>query len=210
VVDPGCVTSCETRVHRKKDLMSRLVSGLLLTAALVGPAVPVPAVAQAPTTVVTIHASGCEGCEITAQSGLTSDYEDVWQSKPVAVADGVATFRVPTARSRGLSLTVRAPWERRLGYVTVVAMRYAGARAGDTIGYGDARDERRASACWAGTTDPSFDLTIRTRKVLVDGVGRGKVPGTLAWARTTPEWLAPMRRVYDGVMGGQDMDFCEG
>jgi hypothetical protein len=209
-VGSACVSSCETRTHRKKDLMSRLVSGVLLTAALVGPALPAPSVAQAPTTVLTVRAAGCEGCEITAQSGLTSDYEDVWQSAPVEVVDGVATFRVPTRRTRGLSLSVRAPWERRLGYVTVVAMRYAGSRVGDTIGYRDARHERRASACWAGTTDPAYDLTIRTRKVLVHGVGRGRVPGTLAWARTTPEWLAPMRRVYDGVMGGQDMDFCEG
>jgi hypothetical protein len=201
--------------------MSRPVSGALLAAALLVPLsaapslatpapVAAPAVVVAPTTVLTVHAPGCEGCEITAQSGLTSDYQDVWQGRSVEVVDGEAVFRVPTTRTRGLSLSLRAPWERRLGYVTVVALRYRGTDAGDTVGFREARQERRASACWAGTAEASYDLTIRTRKVLVVGVGRGRVPGTLAWARTTPEWLAPMRRVYGGVMGGQDMDFCEG
>jgi hypothetical protein len=198
-------------------MISRLLSGALLATLLVPTAAPAladPAPAAAAgmasgRTTLTIHAAGCEGCEITAHSALTSDYEDVWESKEVEVVDGVAMFRVPTDRTAGLSLSLRAPWERRLGYVTVVAMRYAGAHPGDTVGYRDARTERRASACWGGTTEQSFEMTIRTRKVRVDGVGRGRVPGTLAWARTTPEWLPPVRRVYDGVMGEQDIDFCE-
>ncbi|GAA1933115.1 hypothetical protein [Nocardioides hwasunensis] len=194
---------------------SRLISGALLATLLVptgAPALAAPAPAAgraAATTTLTVHAAGCEGCEITAHSALTSDDDDVWQSKEVEVVDGEATFRVPTDRTAGLSLSLTAPWERRLGYVTVVAMRYAGTRPGDTVGYRDARTERRASACWGGTTEQSFDMTIRTRKVRVDGVAPGKVPGTLAWARTTPEWLAPMRRVFNGVMGEQDIDFCE-
>lgn len=198
-------------------MTSRLLSGALLTALLL-PAAAAPALAgPAPDasdravarTTLTINAPGCEGCEITAQSALTSDYEDVWQSSPVEVVDGVATFRVPTDRTAGLSLTLRAPWERRLGYVTVVAMRYAGTQAGDVVSKREARGKRRASACWAGTTEPSYEMTLRTRKVRVVGVGPGRVPGTLAWAHTTQDWLAPVRRVLDGVMGGQDIDFCE-
>ncbi|RYB90023.1 hypothetical protein EUA93_20955 [Nocardioides oleivorans] len=196
-------------------MTSRLLSGALLATLLVATAAPAtaapaPTVDRAPaTTTLTIHAAGCEGCAITAHSALTSDYEDVWESDAVEVVDGLATLRVPTDRTAGLSLTLTAPWERRLGYVTAVAMRYAGTRPGDTVGYRDARAERRASACWGGTTEQSFDMTIHTRKVRVDGVAPGKVPGTLAWARTTPSWLAPMRRVWNGVMGEQDIDFCE-
>ena len=197
--------------------MSRAISGALLAATLLVPLAGAPSTAApahdvraaAPKTVLTIHAPGCEGCELTAHSALTSDYEDVWESRPKNVVDGVVTFTVPTDRTAGLSLTLRAPWERRLGYVTTVAMRYGGNRPGDTVGYREARAERRASACWAGTSEPSVDMTIRTREVRVVGIGPGKVPGTLAWARTTPEWLAPMRRVWDGVMGEQDIDFCE-
>ena len=55
-------------------------------------ATPAPDRAAARTT-LTIHAAGCEGCEITAHSALTSDYEDVWESEEVEVVDGVATFR---------------------------------------------------------------------------------------------------------------------
>ena len=52
-----------------------------------------------PRTTLTVHAPGCDGCTITAQSALSSDYEDVWQSKPTEVVDGVATFPCrPTAR----------------------------------------------------------------------------------------------------------------
>ncbi|MDR7255475.1 hypothetical protein J2X46_004482 [Nocardioides sp. BE266] len=200
-------------------MTSRLLSGALLATLLVPVAAPALAdpspVADravdraAPRTTLTIHAPGCEGCDITAHSALTSDYEDVWESGSKEVVDGVVTFRVPTDRTAGLSLSLVAPWERRLGYVTVVAMRYAGTHPGDTVGFRDARAERRASACWGGTAESSYDLTIRTRKVRVVGASPRKVPGTLAWARTTPGWLAPMRRVYDGVMGGQDIDFCD-
>lgn len=193
----------------------RLLSGALLATLLVPVAAPALAdptpLAEraAPRTTLTIHAPGCEGCDVTAHSALTSDYEDVWESGPKEVVDDVVTFRVPTDRTAGLSLSLSAPWERRLGYVTVVAMRYAGTHPGDTVGYREARAERRASACWGGTSESSVDMTIRTRKVRVVGIGRGTVPGTLAWARTTPTWLAPMRRVQHGVMGGQDIDFCD-
>lgn len=198
-------------------MTSRLLSGALLTVLLL-PAAAAPASAgPAPDaseravarTTLTVHAPGCEGCEITAQSALTSDYEDVWQSGPVEVVDGVATFRVPTDRTAGLSMSLTAPWERRLGYRTVVAMRYAGTAAGDVVGVRQARSARRASPCWAGTDEATYDMTLRTRKVRVVGIGPGKVPGTLAWTRTTQDWLDPVRRVHGGVMGGQDIDFCE-
>lgn len=202
-------------------MTSRLLSGALL-ATLLLPAGAAPALAgpdtdavtssthrAAPRTTLTVHAPGCDGCTITAQSAFTSDYEDVWQSRPTEVVDGVATFRVPTDRTAGLSMSLRAPWERRLGYVTVVAMRYAGTSAGDVVSKREARGKSRASACWAGTTEASYDMTIRTRKVRVVGIGPGKVPGTLAWVRTTQDWLAPMRQVWGGVMGAQDIDFCE-
>lgn len=198
-------------------MTSRLLSGALLAALLLPAAAtpvlasPAPAASEraAARTTLTVHAPGCEGCEITAQSALTSDYEDVWQARPTEVLDGVATFRVPTDRTAGLSMSLRAPWERRLGYVTVVAMRYAGTQPGDVVSKREARGKRRASACWAGTRDTAYEMTLRTRKVRVVGIGPGRVPGTLAWARTTQDWLGPVRRVFDGVMGGQDIDFCE-
>ncbi len=206
-------------------MTSRLLSGALLAALLVPAGIAVPALAgpapagptagreaaqpAAPRTALTVRAPGCEGCTITAHSALTSDYEDVWESREVEVVDGTATLQVPTDRTAGLSMSLRAPWERRLGYVTVVAMRYAGTSAGDAVSRSEARSKHRASACWAGTTEPSYEMTLRTRKVRVVGVGPGRVPGTLAWVRTTQDWLAPMRQVWDGVMGGQDIDLCE-
>ncbi|CAM3698090.1 hypothetical protein [Nocardioides zeicaulis] len=200
-------------------MTSRLLSGALLATLLLPASAAAPALAgptadavthrAAPRTTLTVHAPGCDGCTITAQSALTADYEDVWQSEPTEVVDGVATFRVPTERTAGLSMSLRAPWERRLGYVTVVAMRYAGTSAGAVVSKREARGKHRASACWAGTSASSYDLELRTRKVRVVGVGPGRVPGTLAWVHETQDWLAPMRQVWGGVMGGQDIDFCE-
>ena len=46
------------------------------------------------------------------------------------------------------------------------------------------------------------------RKVQVEGYG-GKVPGTIAWAPATQQWLRPVVRTWHGVVGTQDVMPCQ-
>jgi hypothetical protein len=167
-----------------------------------------PATADAaPTTQVTIRIASCDGCEVGVASYLQGSM-DVWSAKPRRVEDGAVSFRVPTDRTAGLSITVRAPWEGATGYVTNVALRYKGHQPGDKVGLTAARAATRASGCWAGTTEDASTIKVVARKVRVDGLG-GKVPGTIAYAKVTQDWLRPLVPARHGVVGTQDVMPCK-
>jgi len=181
----------------------------MVAAAAPAPAAPVEARAARSTTVLTVLAPHCGGCRLAAHSVLTSVPQDVW-TQTRTVRDGVATFRVPTGHTRGLSLVLGTPWEGLQGYATKVAMRYADAEAGDAMGFARARKQRQATACWAGTTETMATLALGIRQVRVAGLV-GEVAGTIAWVRRTPEWLPPMQRTPKGVLGAHSPDYsCEG
>jgi hypothetical protein len=168
-----------------------------------------PADQATPTTHLTLDIADCEGCEVAVASYLR-DSETIWDSaKPKVVTDGSVTFKVPTDRTAGLSITVRAPWEGATGYVTNVALRYKGTQPGDKVGFTLARASTRASGCWAGTTADTATMKVVVRKVQVEGYG-GKVAGTLAYAKVTQDWLRPLVRTWHGVVGTQDLMPCRG
>lgn len=158
---------------------------------------------------VTFKAPGCEGCRIrltNAQWG-EGDEVDIWQSKGKKVVDGRVSFAVPRGLTRGLSVSVGAPWEGHTGYVTTVAFKYGNTETGDVITVDEARDKQRASACWAGSDTRRTTMRLVTKQVTVDGVV-GPTQGTLAFARVTQEAMVPMRTAYDGVLGSQDVNIC--
>jgi hypothetical protein len=161
-----------------------------------------------PVTSLTLRVVGCDGCTFGVASYLEGSM-DVWSAKPRKVKDGVVTFAVPTGRTTGLSVTVRAPWEGATGYVTNVALRYRGFQPGDKVGFTLARAARRASGCWAGTTDDATTMKVLVRRVKVQGQG-GEVPGTIAWTKVTQEWLRPLVPAWHGVVGTQDVMPCAG
>ena len=162
-------------------------------------------------TTVTFEVAGCEGCTVALAQGRWDDSAPtgvrIWQTRSKQVRDGEVRFTVPTRRTRGMSATLRAPWEEHTGYVTAVAFRYAGARPGDPVSFAEARAEQRATACWAGTDARSVTVPLTVREVEVDGV-HGAARGTIAYASTTQRWLQPMRQVVDGVLGSQDAHVC--
>lgn len=189
------------------------VAGL---AALGTLAVPVPssgAEAAAPAdarTRLTFTVDDCEGCEIqlvNARGTLDADVVHVWQSRTRTVEDGRVTFRVATKRTWGLSVTVRAPWEGHTGYATTVAWRYAGKQVGDTVTLAEAVTKRKASACWEGVRRRAVTVPLVVEEVEVDGVHE-RVPGSIAFVPVTEGWLPPMREVWDGVLGSQDVNIC--
>src|SRR4051812_37217343 len=167
---------------------------------------PATAADAAPTTQLTIRIASCDGCEVGVASYLQGSM-DVWSAKPRKVEDGSVTFAVPTEQTSGLSITVRAPWEGATGYVTNVALRYKGQQPGDKVGFTAAGAATKASGCWAGTTEDAVTIKVVARQVKVDGLG-GKVPGTIAFAKVTQDWLHPLVPAWHGVVGTQDVMPC--
>jgi hypothetical protein len=181
---------------------------MLAAAALTLSALAAPAAADAaPTTQLTLRIASCDGCEVGVASYLQGSM-DVWSAKPQKVTDGSVTFAVPTDKTAGLSITVRAPWEGATGYVTNVALRYQGQQPGDKVGFTAARAATKASGCWAGTTEDAVTIKVVARQVQVDGLG-GKVSGTIAFAKVTQDWLRPLVPAWHGVVGTQDVMPCK-
>ncbi|MBC2935043.1 hypothetical protein [Nocardioides sp. zg-1228] len=187
-----------------------LLAGSLASApAHARPAPAEPAERAAARTTLTFTVDDCEGCEIQlVNARRTLDVVvHVWQSRTRKVRDGSVTFRVAARRTWGMSATVVAPWEGQTGYLTTVAWRYNGKRVGDPVTVEEAVTKRRASACWEGVRSRRVIVPLVVEKVWVDGV-RKKVNGSIAFVPTTQSWLAPMREVWDGVLGSQDVNIC--
>ena len=166
--------------------------------------------AAQPRTAITFAVDDCEGCEIqltNARSTLDADVVHVWQSRTRTVEDGRVTFRIPTRRTWGMSVTVKAPGEGHTGYATTLAWRYNGMRVGDPITLEQAVTTKKASACWEGVRSRQVTVPIVVEKVRVQGVHE-EVDGSIAFASTTQSWLNPMREVWDGVLGSQEVNIC--
>ncbi|WP_374455492.1 hypothetical protein [Nocardioides sp.] len=195
----------------------RSAAGAALLATLLAPAgggaAAAPATderAAAPRTTLTFTVADCEGCEVqlvNARSTLDADVVHVWESRTKQVEDGSVTFTIPTRRTWGMSATVVAPWEGHTGYVTTVAWRYNGKYVGDTVTLEEAVTRTKASACWEGVRSRRVTMPLVVEKVRVAGVRR-EVDGSIAFVPTTTSWLPPMRQVWDGVLGSQDVNIC--
>ena len=169
--------------------------------------------AAAPRTKLTFTVEDCEGCEIQLTSALGTIAEanagkvDIWDSRTRTVADGSVTFDIPTRRTWGMSVAVRAPWEGFTGYRTTVAWRYNGNLQGDTVTLEQAVTKKKASACWEGVRRSEVTVPLVVEKVRVRGQKK-MVDGSIAFVPTTDSWLHPMREVVDGVLGSQDVNIC--
>ena len=184
----------------------------LLASPATSTAAPAPSDDRAaePRTRLTFTVDDCEGCEIqlvNARSTLDADVVHVWESRTKKVRDGKVRFRIATRRTWGMSATVVAPWEGHTGYRTTVAWRYNGNSVGDAVTLEDAVTSKRASACWEGVRRRAVSVPLVVERVEVDGVHE-RVPGSIAFVPTTEGWLAPMREVWDGVLGSQDVNVC--
>ena len=179
--------------------------------ALGAPAGAAPEAAPPQRTTLTFTVDDCDGCTIRLEQGReTDDAQEpaVWSSKTKEVKDGEVSFTVRSKRTRGMSVLVRAPWEGQTGYVTTVAMRYAGNGVGEKVTFKEARDKTKASACWEGVRSlDELTIPLVVREVEVAGVHE-QVPGSIAFVKETQSWLDPMRRAPEGVLGSQDTNIC--
>jgi hypothetical protein len=164
-----------------------------------------------PKTTITFQMPGCDGCDVRLMQARWDDRAKYgvryWSTAQRTVEDGTVAYTVPTKHTHGMSMTVTAPWEGHTGYLTTVAFRYGGEKPGDEVGFREAREKSKASACWAGTRRDAVTIPLTVRKVWVQGV-RHRVRGSIAYAKVTQDWMVPMRDVWDGVMGSQDINVC--
>ena len=172
---------------------------------------PVETTRVAPSrTKVTFTADDCEGCQMSLASavwGKRGHVPKVWSSRTKEFSDGQVTFTVPTRRTHGMSAVVTAPWEGSTGYVTEVVWRYTGAYVGREVTTREARLTHSGFGCWFGTKSQAATIPLVIKRVRVRGIG-GMVNGTIAFAAPTQRAMAPKQRVYRGVMGTQDVQFC--
>lgn len=187
-----------------------LALALVATLGATGPTHAAPDRQAVKRTVLTFEVADCEGCRFRLTQGvstLDADEPRIWTSRERRVEDGTVTFRPLTRRTHGLSVTVVAPWEGHTGYVTTLAWRYGGESVGDPVSLEEAVTKKRASACWEGTRKRRLTVPVVVAEVEVDGVHE-RVPGSIAFVPTTQSWLPPMREVWDGVLGSQDVNIC--
>ncbi|ANH39205.1 hypothetical protein I601_2789 [Nocardioides dokdonensis FR1436] len=195
--------------------VSAAVAATLVTGGATGARAGTPGTPGTPgtgdgTTRVVLPIEDCHGCRVQVYSGLATDdpaEPRLWASLEKRVRDGKVAFAVPSSRTPGMSVVVRAPWEGHTGYDTTVVFRYAGLTAGEHVDTEVARTKHRASGCFEGTSRDKVTLPVVVSRVQVPGV-HGPVAGTLAHLATTTPWLAPMRRVHEGVLGSQDVTVC--
>ena len=196
-------------VRRGTAAMALLATTLGGAVALGETSAATTAQAAPATTGITFAVPACEDCEIQLHQAREAEDGDVveWHSRTKKVRGGSVSFTVRSRRTFGMSVTVDAPWEGHTGYDTTVAVRYRGKSVGDRVTFRQARDKRRASACWEGTRRDEVTLPLRVREVMVQGVHE-RVPGSIAFVRRTQSWLSPMRFAPKGVLGSQDLNIC--
>lgn len=156
---------------------------------------------------VTLQVQGCEGCDLRLTQALDGR-EEVWQSRSRTVEDGTVAWRIPTGRTRGVSITVIAPWDGGPGYVPTVAFRYGGEKPGGEVPPAEAKTKRRASTCWAGTEDDSVTIPITVVRARSTNPPGDPIRTPRAFASVTQDWMQPMERAHQGITGTQDVGFC--
>jgi hypothetical protein len=158
------------------------------------------------TTKLTLTAAHCHGCQIQVMNGALRP-ENTWAAETKTVRHGQISVRVPRNLTSGISATVYGPWEGTTGYTTVVAWRYAGKHVGDPVSFSAARSASKGSPCWGGTKAKSLTVPLMIRKVRTGGT-TGQTNGTIAFAKVTQPWLAPMQKTDGGILGSQETIAC--
>ncbi len=164
--------------------------------------------AGTPHTRLHLHVTGCDRCSITLQHAVSGD-PHVWTSRSQRIGpDHVATFRVVTARTRGLSFVLHAPWQGNTGAVPNIVTRYRGQKVDNAVTLTEARQGRRAEGCWAGTTVDVARLDFRVARVPARTLSGARTHIPLAYATHTMSSWKPMVKTYRGTIGNQDAFYC--
>ncbi|NHC14702.1 hypothetical protein [Motilibacter deserti] len=186
--------------------------------AVAAAALAAPAHAATPTTTVTLSIRGCDGCTFgvwnTTEAG-TSDRP----LRTVTVRNGTASFRVPTALTKGLALDWRDPKGRYQlpGAVPAVSMALPQHAPGTVVSEPRARAATRAYYCWAGTRARTYTIRLGLTTFRTESYeGDRMVTGAAIWASPTLKGYGTARTLEKGPqgeppisgLGHQDAPYC--
>jgi hypothetical protein len=167
--------------------------------------------AASPSTTITLKVTGCEGCTIGVQRAITGGNPSkitpatpaFWEGTPVKVKSGVATLKVPTANTSGMSFTITAPWESGTNAVSNIVLGSA-RPAGSTVTSSQQAKTTQATACWAGTAKTSVTIKVQVVKASMSG---GAIAAS-AWATPTVATVGPLQDSTKGTLGNQEAFYC--
>jgi hypothetical protein len=160
------------------------------------------------TTGLHIHVTGCDRCTLTLQHAVTGHLK-VWTSTPQRIgADEVATYRILTSRTHGLSFVLRAPWAGTTGAVPNLVTRYRGQKVDNRITLAEARQGTHAEGCWAGTPVDSVRLGFHVARVSARTLDGQPTQIPLAYATHAMSSWKPMVKTYKGTIANQDAFYC--
>lgn len=191
--------------------LSSILAGVAMVAA--GLVAASPASAADPTTTITLRVTGCEGCVFLGATVGGTEQDPTYYNAPKAkVRNGVATVTVPTSQTRGMVFGIDAPWKVMINAQPTLVFQYQGQEPGERTTPAQARASKRASICWAGTTEPTVELRIRVVRVTMPAFDPDRPPSTtkvpMAWVVPTQAALTPFLKTYRGVIGVQDGVLC--
>lgn len=189
-------------------------SRILVTGAAIAAALSLAtgsAHAASPSTTITLKVTGCEGCTIGVQRAITGGNPSkitpatpaFWEGTPVKVKSGVATLKVPTANTSGMSFTITAPWESGTNAVSNIVLGSA-RPAGSTVTSSQQAKTTQATACWAGTAKTSVTIKVQVVKASMSG---GAIAAS-AWATPTVATVGPLQDSTKGTLGNQEAFYC--
>ena len=199
-----CLTTCDPgpRPHRRRDADALARPRRSVDS-------PDQAAGAAQNTVLTLNVRSCEGCEITLVQLPRRRHGGGWASDPHTVQNGKAAFVVPTAKTEGISVMVRTPWEGQTGYVHDGRLPLQGSRHGraDRLQQGphDEEGQRLLGRHDREAGQPAVQGPPRQRPGRRTARCRATSPGP----RRRQAWLPPMLPVYGGVLGAQDVIACQ-
>jgi hypothetical protein len=160
------------------------------------------------TTSLRIHITGCNRCTLSLQHAVNGQLK-VWTSKPQRIgADEVATYRVLTSRTHGLSFVLRAPWAGNTGAVPNIVTRYRGQKIDNGVTVAEARQGTHAEGCWAGASVDSVRLSFHVARVRARTLDGQPTQIPLAYATHAMSSWRPMVRTYKGTIANQDAFYC--
>ena len=169
-----------------------------------------PAHAASPTTTITLKVTGCEGCMVGAQRAITGGNPSkitpatptFWEGTPVKVKSGVATLKVPTVNTSGMSFTITAPWQTA-NFVSNIVLGSA-RPAGSTVTSSQQAATTQATACWAGTAKTAVTIKVQVVKASLSG----GATAASAWATPTVATVGALADTTKGTLGNQEAFYC--